>query len=181
MTSTPLDRSVSPTRATLLGLALALPLAALLVWLHARRLGGYAVWQGLDAWLARPLVSVPVILAGTVVHELIHAAAWSLAPGGAWAHVRFGWQWKSLVPYAHYGAALPARAYRASAAAPLVLMGIVPALAGTWTGRGGLAAFGWLFVIGAAGDLAVLWLLRGVPRDALVEDHPTRAGCLVHR
>jgi hypothetical protein len=29
----------------------------------------------------------------------------------------------------------------------------------------------------AGGDLLVLLLLRGVPANALVEDHPTRAGC----
>jgi len=31
----------------------------------------------------------------------------------------------------------------------------------------------------AVGDAMVLWLLRGVPGDTLVEDHPDRVGCLL--
>ena len=79
----------------------------------------------------------------------------------------------------HYTEPLPATAYRCGAVAPLLVLGVVPSLIGTFAGWPAVAAFGWLLVIGAAGDLAVLWLLRGVAPDALVADHPTRAGCLV--
>ncbi|HEU4699334.1 MAG TPA: DUF3267 domain-containing protein [Gemmatimonadales bacterium] len=173
------DRSVTPTRAILLGLVLVLPPTAGLVWLHAARHGALGIWTALDALAARPLVGLVVVLGGAAVHEVIHALAWAATPTGAWRHVHFGWQWRSLVPYAHYAAPLPATAYRIGAAAPLVVLGILPALVGTFAGVGALAAFGWLFVLGAAGDVAVLWLLRGVPGGAQVEDHPSRAGCLV--
>jgi hypothetical protein len=79
------------------------------------------------------------------------------------------------------GEPLPATAYRLGAVAPLVVLGIVPALLGTLMGWARVAAFGWLLVVGAAGDLSVLWLLRGVRPTALVVDHPTRAGCLVYQ
>jgi hypothetical protein len=47
-------------------------------------------------------------------------------------------------------------------------------------GSGGWTVYGVIFLIAAAGDFIVLWVLRGVPGDVLVEDHPTRAGCYVY-
>ncbi len=155
-------------------------MVAVLIGLHALVRGPMAIGGAIDALLARPAVGVALLAAGIVAHELVHATVWVYAGGGGWARVRFGWNWKALAPFAHYTDPLPARAYRLGAAAPLVLLGIVPALAGTFVGWRAAAAFGWLLTAGAAGDLAVLWLLRGVPARAPVSDHPTRAGCLVH-
>jgi hypothetical protein len=94
--------------------------------------------------------------------------------------VHFGWQWRALAPFAHYTQPLPATAYRLGAVAPLLVLGVLPSLVGSLAGWPAVAAFGWLLVIGAAGDLSVLWLLRGVSPSALVADHPARAGCLVY-
>ena len=173
------DRSIPISWAALLGILLVAPLVAALIWLHALVRGPAAIGGAIDALLARPLVGVALLAAGIVVHELVHAAVWACAGGGGWGRVRFGWNWKALAPFAHYTHPMPANAYRLGAVAPLVLLGVVPAVAGTLAGWGGVAAFGWLLTAGAAGDLAVLWLLRGVPPGALVADHPSRAGCLV--
>jgi hypothetical protein len=64
------------------------------------------------------------------------------------------------------------------AAAPGLLLGVVPAIAGAVTGAGAVAAFGWLMTLGAGGDMVVLWLIRSVPGHVPVQDHPTRAGCV---
>lgn len=180
MTGEPEDRSIPIGWAALLGILLVAPVVAALIWLHARVRGPAAIGAAVDALLARPLFGIALIAAGIVVHELVHAAVWVYAGGGGWRRVRFGWNWKALAPFAHYTEPLPVGAYRVGAVAPLVLLGIVPAVVGTLAGWGGVAAFGWLLAAGAAGDLAVLWLLRGVPAGALVTDHPSRAGCLVH-
>jgi hypothetical protein len=42
-----------------------------------------------------------------------------------------------------------------------------------------LVLLGGLFILAAGGDFLILWSIRGVDKDALVEDHPTRAGCYV--
>jgi hypothetical protein len=34
-------------------------------------------------------------------------------------------------------------------------------------------------LVAASGDAIIIWLVRDVPRDHLVVDHPDRAGCLV--
>ncbi len=176
----PEDRSIAMGWAALLGILLVAPIVTLLLALHALVRGPAAIAGGIDALLARPVIGLPLLALGIVVHELVHAAVWVLAGRGDWARVRFGWHWKALAPFAHYPDPLPATGYRLGAAAPIVVLGIVPSIAGTLAGWNGVAAFGWMLTAGAAGDVAVLWLLRGVPADALVVDHPARAGCLVH-
>ncbi|SRR6266545_1292124 len=176
----PDDRSTSMAAATLLGLGLAAPLLAGLLALHVGIHGSGAVDAGINALLGRLAVGLPVLALGIVAHELVHAAVWVAAGRGSWSRVQFGWQWRALAPFAHYTEPLPATAYRWGAAAPLLVLGVLPSLLGTLAGWPPVAAFGWLLVIGAAGDLSVLWLLRGVSSSALVADHPARAGCLVY-
>lgn len=176
----PDDRSTSMGAATLLGLGLAAPLVAALLALHVGIHGPGAVDAGINALLGRLAVGLPLLAFGIVAHELVHAAVWVAAGRGAWSRVHFGWQWRALAPFAHYTQPLPATAYRLGAVAPLLVLGLLPSLVGSLAGWPAVAAFGWLLVIGAAGDLSVLWLLRGVSSSALVADHPSRAGCLVY-
>jgi hypothetical protein len=49
-----------------------------------------------------------------------------------------------------------------------------------WVGPTWLFFAGLLFSIAAAGDFMILWVLRNVPSHLLVQDHPSRAGCLVY-
>jgi hypothetical protein len=163
-----------------LGLALAAPIVAPLLALHASIHGIGSLDAAVNALLGNLAIGLPVLALGIVVHELVHAVAWVAAGGGRWDRIRFGWQWRALAPFAHYTEPLPATAYRQGAVAPLLVLGVAPSLAGTLAGWPAVAAFGWLLVVGAAGDLAVLWLLRRVPAKALVIDHPSRAGCLVY-
>jgi hypothetical protein len=177
----PDDRSTSMGAATLLGLALAAPILGALLALHVSLHGSGAVDAAVNALLGRLEIGLPLLALGIVGHELVHAAVWVAAGRGSWSRVQFGWQWRALAPFAHYTEPLPATAYRLGAVAPLVILGIGPALLGTLMGWAIVAAFGWLLVVGAAGDLTVLWLLRGVRPAALVADHPSRAGCLVYQ
>jgi hypothetical protein len=55
----------------------------------------------------------------------------------------------------------------------------VPAGVAIALGEPLLMAWSLLFVLAAGGDFVVLWLIRRLPRDRLVQDHPTRAGCRV--
>ncbi len=122
---------------------------------------------------------LPAVLVGIVVHEVVHALTWGIFGGHGLQSVRIGFQWKTMTPFAHCMVPITARSYRLGAAMPGLLTGVLPALAGSWAGMPELAGFGWFMTFCAGGDLLVLMLLRGVPADALVEDHPTRAGCRV--
>lgn len=124
---------------------------------------------------------VAAILLGIVVHEAIHGITWKLATGKPFGVIRFGFDWKTITPYAHCKEPMRTDAYRLGAGMPLLLMGVLPSIAGIATGSAAVMAFGLFFTFAAGGDMLILWLLRDVPGTALVEDHPSRAGSYVLR
>jgi hypothetical protein len=172
------DCTVSMMRANLLVLASAGPAVALLGLAFAGRWGAPSLARGI--WtLLDPVVFLLSVPAGVVAHELIHALAWAVFAHRPLRAIRFGFQWRSVAPYAHPRDPMPVGAYRAGAAMPALIMGLVPSGIAIATGSSPLMAWSLLFTLAAGGDLVVLWLLRGVEPGRLVEDHPTRAGCRV--
>ncbi len=121
-----------------------------------------------------------MVVLGVVAHEAIHCLSWTYFGGKPLSAVKFGFQLKTLTPYAHLEEPVTARAYRIGTALPGLLLGVLPALAGIATGSGWATFFGLFFTFAAGGDALVLWLIRGVDGGALVEDHPTNAGCYVY-
>jgi hypothetical protein len=173
------DRSISIARANVLMLLITVPLMVALIALYL------AVWNARDlvAGLERFLrwrVVIPTLVIGIPLHEIIHGLTWVVVGRRPLGDVRFGFQWKTITPYAHLQVPVPATAYRWGAAMPAIVLGILPYLAGLGLGQGWLAWLGLFFVFTAGGDLLVLWLLRGVDGEALTEDHPSRAGCYVY-
>jgi hypothetical protein len=176
----PRDVSITMTRVNLMALPVALatlilcggPFVALYGWSAVRLSVRYFL---VDAW-----ITVPALLAGFVLHELIHGAAWAYYGRKSLTIIRFGINWKALAPYAHCPEPMDAGAYRLGAAAPGVLLGLVPIGIATWVGPTWLFFPGMLLSLAAAGDVLILWVLRKIPSRLLVQDHPTRAGCLVY-
>jgi hypothetical protein len=172
------DHSVSMGKANVLAIALMAPIAAGLAALFVARWG----WPLLDRGIADFFtlrVAIPVIIVGIFVHEVIHAIGWSLASGRPLRAIDMGFQLRSLSPYAHPRDPMQAGDYRIGAALPGLVLGILPALVAIVFGWPALLVVGILFTIAAGGDALVLWLIRGVPSDKSVADHPTRAGCVV--
>ena len=133
-----------------------------------------ALGEAAGIWLA-----LPAFLLSVVVHELLHSLAAIVFGGLRWTDISYGVNWKTLTPYAHPRVPLEARAYAATVAAPGVILGVVPAAVGLVTGSGAWSGYGAVMLAAAAGDLLVLWSLRGVPANALVQDHPSRVGCYI--
>jgi hypothetical protein len=166
--------------ATAAAVLAAVPPITLLAGIHRALHGPGSILGALDAFLANPWIWAPALVVGVIVHELIHGLTWAWAARRPLGAIRFGVNWKALAPHAQCTVPLPASAYRLGAAAPGLVLGVVPALAGTITGAGAVAAFGWLMVLGAGGDIVVLWLIRNVEPATQLQDHPTRAGCVAH-
>jgi hypothetical protein len=93
--------------------------------------------------------------------------------------IKFGFQWKSLTPYAHLREPVEVNAYRAGAFMPGFLLGILPYLLSLGLGDGNLFWFSLIHTAGASGDWLILWLIRNVRPGTQVQDHPTHAGCYV--
>ncbi|HEX5807060.1 MAG TPA: DUF3267 domain-containing protein, partial [Anaerolineales bacterium] len=112
-------------------------------------------------------------------HELIHGISWVLFGHKPFSSVKFGFQWKTLTPYAHLKEPVKVNAYRLGAFLPGFVLGILVYSLSLVLGDGNLFLFGLLHTAAAGGDWLVLWLLRKVKSGTLVEDHPTHAGCYV--
>lgn len=124
---------------------------------------------------------IPVFILGVIVHELLHGLGWLWRGKLAPAEIKFGIQWKALMPYAHAEVPMTASAYRWGAALPGLVTGLLPALVGLALGQPSLLLLGAFFLLAAVGDMMILWAIRRVPAHARVLDHPTLPGCLVLR
>lgn len=124
-------------------------------------------------------VLVLVIVLGVVIHELIHGLTWMIAGRKPMSSIRFGFQWKTLTPYAHVTEPLEVNAYRLGGFMPGLVLGILVYGLSLLLGDGNLFWFSLVHTSAAGGDWLILWLLRNVKRGQLVEDHPTQAGCYV--
>jgi Protein of unknown function (DUF3267). len=87
--------------------------------------------------------------------------------------------WTALTPFARCTVPTRARWYRLSLALPGLALGAAPLTIGLLTGGWPATFYGFLMLVAAAGDFLILWILRGVPAGAWVQDHPQRVGCLV--
>lgn len=66
-----------------------------------------------------------VLLLGVVVHELIHGIAWVLFGRKVFSAIKFGFQWKTLTPYAHLKEPVEVNAYPMGAFMPGFVIGIL--------------------------------------------------------
>jgi hypothetical protein len=159
-------------------LALVVPLLVALVAVYVAVWGWEALVQGFRQF-TRWTSLIPALIVGVPLHEVIHGLAWAAFGRKPLKAVKFGFQVKTLTPYAHLPLPIRAGAYRWGAAMPALVLGLLPCLIGLGTGLGWFAMFGLFYLLAAGGDLVVLWVMRSLPASALVEDHPSRAGCLV--
>ncbi len=173
------DVSLSMERVNLLAVPVALLAPVITLVPYCLLWGGASLLAG-GRVLARWYILVPGLLGGIVLHEAIHGVSWALFGRKSFRSIRYGVQWKTLTPYAHCVEPMPARAYRRGAVMPAVIIGVIPAALGLAAGDGAWVLYGTVFLAAAAGDFIVLRVLRKIPGDILVEDHPSRAGCYVY-
>jgi hypothetical protein len=128
----------------------------------------------------RPVSFLPVFLCGVVLHEFLHGIGWMYFGKKPFRALRFGFKLLALSPFAHCTEPLTAHAYKVGSFLPAFLLGLVPCGIAFLTGNGWFICFGILFTVAASGDFLILWIIRKVPADQLVGDHPSRAGCYIY-
>ncbi len=171
------DASISLRKANLYSLFVITPPVILLIVLFTLSWGTRAWAAGFRSVTHLPVVWLALFLVGVATHELLHATTWLYFGRKTWQAIRFGFDVKTVTPYAHCSEPMTARAYRLGAFAPGFVLGILPCCAGIVTGNPTVMLFGVVFTLAAGGDFLILWLLRSASGEQLVEDHPTRAGC----
>lgn len=121
-----------------------------------------------------------VIIGGVVLHELLHGFTWAIFVKQGFKQIKFGINWKYLTPYTHFKKPIKIKFYLSGALMPLVIMGIIPSIAGIISGNGFYLLFGIFFTWAAAGDMIASMRLFRLPMNSMVQDHPDTLGFIVY-
>lgn len=133
----------------------------------------------LDFTFDTVLIAAVTVVALMFAHELLHGVGWMLSGQVKRDQVSFHFDRRTFSPYAHASTPMSARAYRLGGVLPVLMTGALPILIGWITGSGIVTLVGAFMLVGAVGDLIILWVIRDVPGSTLVIDHPRHAGCWV--
>ena len=172
------ELTVSIVKANMFAVVLLIPLLIAgigLFFLHNHSMSG-----GLGKM--NPLLFAALFFAMIVVHELIHGLSWSLFAENHWKDIEFGFMKQYLTPYCTCGVPLGKGSYIFGALAPLVLLGIIPMIAGILTNSLGLLLLGVIMADAAAGDILIVWKILRYRSEAgtiVYIDHPTQAGGVI--
>lgn len=171
------DKTLSPLFVNIVGTLLMFALFGVILGLysalwHENPLVIYAQSRALTGTL---FISLVIFFISVVIHEAIHSIGYRMG-GAAWSEIKFGFQWQSLMPYAHCKVPLRASAYRLAVMLPGVLLGLIPAVIGIMARLDWLTLYGTAMLAGAVGDVMILALLMPLKADTLVQDHPSKPG-----
>ena len=118
-----------------------------------------------------------LLLAGLLLHEAAHLAAYYAIGRVPRGTARLGGGHVGLAPRVRCPSLLPAHTYRAILLAPGVLLGVLPGIVGIAVGSWLLVVWAVWLLAASGGNLATLWAIRGLPATTLVRAHPARPGC----
>jgi hypothetical protein len=173
------DLSISMAKANLYSLFFALPAVIILMGIYLSLWGKQGMIDARIMIYKNFSLSVLLLLIGVLLHELLHGLTWTWLGKKPFNVIRYGINLKVLSPYAHCREPLNMQVYRWGALMPGLVLGIIPTALGILSGNGAIMSFGLLFTVAAGGDAIILWILRKEDRDALVLDHPSKAGCCI--
>jgi pimeloyl-ACP methyl ester carboxylesterase len=171
------ERTVAPAAAMMISFA-AVPVALLGLFVPFQLRWGLAPPR-LPA--GRPVAALlgffGLLLAGLLLHEATHLAAYYVIGRVPRGTARLGAGHVGLAPRVRCPTLLPARTYRAILLAPGVLLGVVPGIIGIAVGSWLLVVWAVWMLAASGGNLATLWAMRGLPAATPVRAHPARPGC----
>jgi hypothetical protein len=165
-------------RANILAIVIGIPAAILQLSIFAYLHNSQTVHINLTVLLSM-LLFFGVLIGSIFVHELIHGLTWKALGKKSHITISYGFQWKTLTPYAHLNEPIEINIYRIGGFMPGFVLGILPYILSLVLNNGFLLWFGVIHTIAAGGDWLILWSLRHEKGGSLVEDHPSRAGCFV--
>jgi len=120
-----------------------------------------------------------VLLILAILHEFLHAICFILSNDAGWKDIKFGIHWKWLIFYAHLKVPISKSTYRISILLPGIILGIIPTVCGMIFENVIIAFVGAVMTGAAGGDLVVIWMLRAIPSDRKILDHPSECGFIL--
>ena len=172
------ELTIGIVRANVFAVFLLIPLAIIGVGLFYMRHKTLAAGFG-----AGTLLWFVIIFAALfVIHELIHGACWAIFAEHHFRDIEFGIMRQYLTPYCTCGVPLRKGPYILGALMPLILLGVIPMIAGILIGSMPVLLIGILMADSAAGDIMVVWNIlkyRSRAKNIVYIDHPTQAGGVI--
>ncbi len=172
------DLTVGIVRANVVTLALSVPLFVIcivaFVLVHRE--------TSIVISLSTPPIMLAVLVALTVVHELIHGLTWSFFAENRFKDIEFGFMKEYLTPYCTCSTPLPLAGYIVGGLMPGIVLGVIPTIIALISGSLLLLLIGLFMIMGAGGDMLITFELlryRSHAAEKLIYDHPTQAGCVV--
>lgn len=173
------DLTISVLRANILGVAIMLPIVAVVGILYFT-LNAQSPSRGFRLYI--PISILPAFLLLTVVHELIHGGVWAIFAKKHLGAISFGVIWAMLTPYCTCNEGLSKVQYILGAAAPTVILGIIPAILSVIFGNLFIFMLSVLMIVAGGGDcLIILKLLfyKESGGKSIYMDHPYECGMVV--
>ena len=155
-----------------MGAAACVPFA--IIWLAMWGLQAPSIWQVLACCVAYVML-IPA-------HEAIHGLTWAACNPLHFRAIEFGFMRENFTPYCTCTEPLGRTRYITGSLAPLVVLGLVPAIAGIVLGAGVVFVLALLMILGASGDIfVVVELLRHkkTGNELICVDHPSECGLVV--
>ncbi|MDU5526682.1 MAG: DUF3267 domain-containing protein [Finegoldia magna] len=172
------DVSIEMFKAHLLTIILLGPLVFLILKIYERIYSPYSLAHILLDSKSLLLLGITIIVL-TVVHEVLHGFTWSLFTPRGIKDISFGFILKYLSPYCTCKVPLKRWQYTLGVLMPLIVLGIIPTIIGLFAGIASITIIGALFIIGAGGDLVMIYLIMSYKperKEILVYDNPTKIG-----
>lgn len=124
---------------------------------------------------------IPLGFIGIVMHELIHGLTWSFFTQNGFKSIKFGFNVKTLTPYAHCKEPLKKKNYILGALLPGIITGLIPYVIAVIIKNDLLMVTSIFLFASAVGDWMVVYSIRNEHSEDFLHDHPTRAGCFVYK
>ena len=170
------DLIIDMGKANVFAIVLLVPLFVIGYWLY------YKVNQRFDINNYKMIFFLVAYLVLIVVHELIHGLCWSIFTPHHFKDIEFGPMKPSMNPYCTCLVPLKKGQHIFGTAIPLILLGIIPMIAGIVMGNHSLMFLGILMIDGAAGDILIIHKIlsyKSQSQDTVYMDHPTEGGGVV--
>lgn len=172
------DVNIGMFKAHLITIILLGPLVFLILKIYERIYSPYDLAFILLDSKSLLLLGITIIVL-TIVHEILHGFTWSLFTPRGIKDISFGFILKYLSPYCTCKVPLKRWQYTLGVLMPLIVVGVIPTIIGICAGIASITLIGALFIIGAGGDLVMVYLLMSYKperKDLLVYDNPTKMG-----
>jgi hypothetical protein len=163
--------TISVLKANILAIIITAPIIAVCLAIYNNKWGGGTF----SVSPFRLLLFVIIMIAGFVVHEVLHGLTWGLFCKKKWKSIHLGVMWNQLTPYCHCKEMLSWGSYIFGGLMPLLVLGIGLFISAFLMGNMMLLGISLINILSAGGDITIVFMLLK-HKNTLVFDHPTECG-----